>query len=50
MFGLGILSSVPVLASSLQAYGLMSQVLLLCIVLAETAQYVTQVVSYRRGS
>ncbi len=50
MFVLGGLSSVPALASSLQAYLLMSQVLLFCIVLAETAQYVTQVVSYRRGS
>jgi hypothetical protein len=50
MFVLGALSAVPALASSLQAYLLMSQVLLLCIVLAETAQYVTQVVSYRLGS
>jgi divalent metal cation (Fe/Co/Zn/Cd) transporter len=50
VFVLGVLSSVPVLASSLQAYLLMSQLLLFCLVLAETAQYVTQVVSYRRGS
>lgn len=49
MFVLGALSAVPALADSLQAYLLMSQVLLFCIVLAETAQYVTQVVSYRRG-
>ena len=50
MFVLAALSSSPALASSLQAYLLMSQVLLFCVVLAETAQYVTQIVGYRRGS
>lgn len=49
MFVMALLSPLPALASSLQAYLLMSQVLLFCIVLAETAQYVTQVVYYRRG-
>jgi len=37
-------------ASAFQACVLLSQVLLLCLVLAETAHYLTQVVAYRRGS
>ena len=50
LFALGAVSQLPVLERPAQAYALMSQVLLLGLVLAESAHYVTQVVFYRRGA
>ena len=50
LFALGGVAELPVLEHSAPAYALMSQVLLLGLVLSESAHYVTQVVSYRRGA
>ena len=47
---LPIFASHPELALRLTALPFLSQVLLLCFVVAEAAKYITQVVCYRRGS